>query len=143
MQWHLDAIRPRLETGVQIQLEVTRTVPILCVYCVPFLSTVNHECWSNNYFFISQLKNGCPTGEVKWPRPGRGLSAVGARKPLRLLRRAPMDHSTNPGFTVWQTKQAEWEGGRTPEPRDPCSRLRAQLLFRALGQEPQKREPLS
>ena len=44
-----------------------------------------------------------------------------------------MGHSTNPGFTVWQAKQAEWEGGRTPEPRDPCSCLRAQLLFRALG----------
>ena len=39
--------------------------------------------WSNNYFFTSQLKNGCPTGEVKWPGPGRGLSAVGARKPAQ------------------------------------------------------------
>ena len=73
MRWHLDAIRPRLETGVQIQLEVTRTVPILCVYCAPgpgqalsrrFLSTVNHE------WLVQQLLLHITV--EKWLSHGRG-----------------------------------------------------------------------
>lgn len=64
MRWHLDAIRPRLETGVQIQLEVTRTVPILCVYCAPFLSTINHEWLVQQLLFHITVE--------KWLSHGRG-----------------------------------------------------------------------